>query len=57
MIKRRKIIDQIDINGNIIKTYMSLDDAANDLNINPKRISSVVTGSRKHYKKMIFKYH
>lgn len=51
-----KAIDHIDNNGNIIKYYVSAADAGRDLNIDPKRISMCVIGSRKHYKGMKFQY-
>lgn len=52
----KKKIDYIDDNNQIIKSYNSLIEAANNLNIDYKRISMCVTGARKHYKGMKFQY-
>ncbi len=52
----RKKISQIDDFNNVIKTYVSITEAARDLNISHKRISACITGVRKHYKGMKFKY-
>lgn len=51
-----KKVDHIDKFKNIIQTFNSLADAGRVMNIDYRRISMCVTGKRKSYKGMFFKY-
>ncbi len=54
--RQKKRIAHISENGDIIKEYDSVTDCSLELSIPIKRISSVLTGKSKMYKKMIFVY-
>lgn len=54
--KTRKIIIQLDVNGNFIKEWNGVNIAAKELNINQSNISAVLTGKQKITKGFKFKY-
>ena len=54
--KTRKVIYQINDKDEILNTFISISEAARHFKCKPKRISAVVTGTRKHYKNLFFKY-
>lgn len=54
-INNRKIIE-LDLSGNIIKTFNNIKECANYYNIDSSCISKVCRGKRKHVKHHIFKY-
>ena len=43
------IIDQYDLNGNFIKTFYSLSDAANELSLEPSNLSTTLNSKQKSY--------
>ena len=54
--KKRKPVNIVDEKGNILRKYISLKDASNDLNINVCAIHRVANGERNNTHNVIFKY-
>lgn len=54
--KATRQIDQFDIDGTFIKTYMSIAIASRETNSNPKAISECLSGRAKTSNKFIWKY-
>ena len=54
--KRCKYINQFDLNGNFIKQYKSLMEAANDNNTQYQAISAVLNKKRKQHNGYIYRY-
>ena len=54
---RHKRIDCFNLNGDFIKTFFSLKEASNELNIPYQAIQRVLKGTRYKTRNLIFKYH
>ena len=50
-------VDQFDINGNFIKSYLSYSEAASAIGVKSGHIGEVVNGKCKHKKGFVFKKH